>query len=547
MITETNYSKRPKTQDVKGALTKVKGRGTTPLLTQRLKDSFDISSSNLHFKQEYDLSETMRIMDTESFVALAMKKKVHLIISEGFVLKCKKKANIDYVNTRLAEMEYVSSKKFSVLLEEIAFDLVTTHNVHLLKQRLSKSSTGLQRGSQQPLAVLYPLIPSQVFPLKNQFRALSLYKYYLDNSTCYEIDPLDMYHLYACKKPGMCLGTPPLEAVKDDIIALRQIEENLERLIYKNSSPLIHTIVGSETKPAGKMPSGQSEIDYYNNLVANMEDSGGITTSNRVAIKYIGAESQALRLSEYITYYKNRVLAGLSISEVDLGTGSSTTGGAADIISDALLEDVRMYQRIIECFFTEQLLEDLLLESPDYVNEMYIPEDERVTFKFKRPNQEEQIKLESHYANLVRFGLMSRDSFARETEKELPTPQELLESSGGVDASKGAEGAVETAVEPVNQHNASVKTDESTVIKDSLNSILQGKTEYTLPKIFYLLQDELTNVFNDSIIQDITETLVAFISKESIGSVGNSIATDVVYKHLLNIIQARFTEVANND
>ena len=57
-------------------------------------------------------------------------------------------------------------------------------------------------------------------------------------------------------------------------------------------------------------------------VLEQMEEDGGLATNERVEIKAIGAESLALRISEYLNYFKNRVYAGLGMSGMDFGEAS---------------------------------------------------------------------------------------------------------------------------------------------------------------------------------------------------------------------------------
>ena len=135
----------------------------------------------------------------------------------------------------------------------------------------------------------------------------------------------NIQHIFFNRRPGFTMGTPPLEPVKDDILALRRIEECVEKLIYKNLFPIMHVKVGTEKMPAQILRDGTREVDIATEYLSKMEEDGGITTNERVEIKAIGAESLALRVESYLTYFKNRVYAGLGMSGIDFGEGGSTT------------------------------------------------------------------------------------------------------------------------------------------------------------------------------------------------------------------------------
>ena len=140
------------------------------------------------------------------------------------------------------------------------------------------------------------------------------------------------------------MGTPPLEPVKDDILALRRIEESIETLIYKSLFPIIHVKVGTDKNPAKKFPDGTSEVDIATQHLRHIEDDGGIVTDQKVEIKAIGAESLALRVEGYLGHFKERVFIGLGMSGIDFGIGDSTGRATGEVLSESLKESVMAYQ-----------------------------------------------------------------------------------------------------------------------------------------------------------------------------------------------------------
>lgn len=536
MILTTNINKFGKIEDSLPKLFKLKS-SETPILSPRVRENYNKERYGFTRSFEYDFAEAYKIADTESMVAAAFKKKITLILKEGYVMKSKIPANVDYINKRLSEMEYVTGKKFSELLYEITSDIVFNHNCFILKHRGINSSTGLKRGSKQPIAAMYRLIMTQIEPIKNIYKDVIGYKYYVSDYDNYDLDKNDVYHISYCKRPGMSSGTPPLESVRDDILSLRQIEESLERLIYKMSSPIIHCKVGSDTKPAGRMPNGSSEIDYYNQLIANMEEHGGITTSHRVDVKLIGAESQALRLSEYLTNFRNRVLIGLNVSEVDLGVGNSTTGGAASLISQALKEDIEMYQKLISEFLTEKVFNELLLESKRYSGTDIIPDDEYVYLEFNKPNTDTQIKMESHLANLVRNNLLDVSEFERITGRKAPSyAAELfkLQLEKVQQVANNNDGSFTDKTAPTNQHNSE---DKSKKISDSLYEVIsEENTTLRLSKLYYTIKDELTDNLQEDNIQEIVDNLYNYINIWLDKDIAKDTLVENIKQHMLNLI-----------
>ena len=426
MLYNTNYTQHT-IQDAKKIATIKKLEN--PLFIENLRIKRNNLSYFNPYNKPYDFTEAYRIVDTESFVSAAISKKKNLILKDGFKLVSENEDDILYIKRRLNEISFVTDTPFTTLLGQIVDSLLHNHNMFLYVARKQNASTGEVRieGRRKikPIAGFFHLSETKTDLIENNLGAVIGYKYNINRGIYNEFKKEEVLHLYINKKPDLNIGTPPLEAVKDDILSLRQIEENLERLIYKLSVPLIHAKVGSEKFPAGiDQITGRSEIDVVNDQILSMDDAGGITTTDRVDIKMLGAESQALRLSSYIDHFKNRVLVGLTISDVDLGTGTTTTGGAASIVSEALRQNIEMYQTTVEEFITNYIITPLLLERDKNSSKQYLEDEDKVQFKFNKSNLDSKIKLESHYINETNAKLITVDEYRVLTGRRALTKEE---------------------------------------------------------------------------------------------------------------------------
>ena len=430
MLYNTNYTQQP-INDAKKIATTIK-KLENPLFIENLRIKRNNLSYFNPYNKPYDFTEAYRIVDTESFVSAAISKKKNLILKDGFKFVSENEDDILYIKRRLNEISFVTDTPFTILLGQIVDSLLHNHNMFLYIARKENASTGEVRveGRRKikPIAGFFHLSETKTDIIENNLGAVIGYKYNINRGIYNEFKKDEVLHLHINKKPDLNIGTPPLEAVKDDILSLRQIEENLERLIYKLSVPLIHAKVGSERFPAGiDQITGRSEIDVVNDQILSMDDAGGITTTDRVDIKMLGAESQALRLSSYIDHFKNRVLVGLTISDVDLGTGTTTTGGAASIVSEALRQNVEMYQATVEEFITDYIITPLLLERPKNSSKQYLEDEDKVLFKFNKSNLDSKIKLESHYINETNAKLITVDEYRVLTGRRALTDEEKNE------------------------------------------------------------------------------------------------------------------------
>ena len=527
--------------DTKGKVLKIKSNDYSKVESNPFESTIKwnrVKNYYSHKSFEYDFTETNRIIDTEALVSAIFRRKKHLILKEDPILKSENSRNLDYINKRLLEIEYVSEVTFSDLLDSATQSLISYHNVFILKNRSFVSSSGNKVDKKDPIASLHILSPSRLTPIEDELGDLIGYNYKSKRSGKYLQIPKDMvYHIHTDKKIDVSVGTPPLEAVKDDILSLRQIEESIERLIYKNASPLLHVQVGTDDLPAQILPNGDSEIDYYNSLVYNMEDEGGLTTSHRVKINLLGSESQALRIKEYAEYFKGRVLAGLKASSLDIGEANSISTAGANYISDVLKQDVISYQKILERFFTEKLFNDLLLEADWYKNSVRVERKDSVQLKLLDSNIDAKIKYESHLANLVRFGLMDREEFGRETGRKLPPIQFTEEQLSGNISNSNQNGTFTAVTSPQNQNTEA--TDVEYQVLDEIVSESEHKKSFF--KMYFYIEDNFKDVLKETVsIEDLTKDLVLLVSKykdsgleiRSISKIINSMLEETILNNL---------------
>lgn len=141
LIQKTNFTDCMTIEDSK-TLTKIPDQVYSVDKRNSYSMNRNVIDRSLGRKQPYDFSETYRIIDTESFVASALRKKKTLILKEGFQFISENKDDVLYVKSRLEEMQYVTGKSFKELLEEVTSAFINNHNVFILPVRKAKSSTG---------------------------------------------------------------------------------------------------------------------------------------------------------------------------------------------------------------------------------------------------------------------------------------------------------------------------------------------------------------------------------------------------------------------
>lgn len=344
---------------------------------------------------EYNLVEISLIEDGESYVRQAFQKKTSLMFKEGEVYTGLNEKTISYIKNRIRQIEYVTGIPWRTLLKQTGKELIAKSNffwVKVRKERHSGGSRGVKKA--KPIAGYFPMGAENVYVKKDLDGKIVEYQQRLPNNKIRYFAPEDIIHFKCDVKPGFIFGTPRIVPVIPDIQALRRLEENVEILFYQTLFPIFQYKVGTDAKPATTitLPDGSviDEVSYVRSQIQNMPTEGGIVTPERHEIKYIGAEGQIPNYQPLLQYFKNRVLAGLGISSLDIGDGDTSNRSTADSLSKALIDSVKDYQGVLEEIINAEVITELLLEE----NWGFDPliEDNFVRLKFREIDIEEQMK-----------------------------------------------------------------------------------------------------------------------------------------------------------
>ena len=293
--------------------------------------SFKMRPGAAGFEQpEYDLTEIGRISDVEGYVNRAFLIKTGLMFKEGWELVGRNNLTIKYIKERFEQMSAATGTPMGITLQHIGADLIETSNSFLVRVRNLKASGGQVRilpGTKiklEPTAGYFPMHVSTVKFRRDEYGNILQYRQQLPSGYYQDFESPDVLHFYYHRKEGFLVGTPSLIPVKDDIRALRRIEENIEMLLYQHLFPLYHYQVGTLEAPARMNPDGMDEVQVVQGEINSMPSEGMIVTSERHKIVAIGAESRALRAESYLLHFKQRVFAGLGASSVDFGDADSS-------------------------------------------------------------------------------------------------------------------------------------------------------------------------------------------------------------------------------
>lgn len=518
--------RRPSQQAVSDA-----AKQMTPPEVLRVKNRA-IAYSERHrgqwFRPEYDFDEIQIAQDTDSYMFRAIMKKVNRVITAGVGFTGSNPEAVEYIEMRLEAMSWATQKPWEFLLIDAFHDLFRYSNHMWVKKRSKQLSPGRVRtdinGTEIEPVAGYFVLPFETLEFKT--KANGEYKKILQkmpDGKKKEFFPRDVVHFYTNKKPGFTVGTPEMFPALDDIALLRRIEENIEDLIEANLFPVFHYKVGSDQFPERYGPDGTKETDVVKSTIEYMPAGGIYVSDHRHEITAIGSEGRALRIDFYVSHFKNRALAAVGTSAVDMGEGGSANRSTASTMSKGMLMDVEAMTVIVKRFFEFYVINELLIEGGFNP----LKKEDKVFMKFgvidkeeRRADENQQIQLfhgnlrtmqevrsalgdrpytdedyeDSHFKRFEEPGALAKalgagsaagytlaahpassvsqeaisheEKFAKEQSKEAA---KVKQAAGGNSKSKSASSQSANKSKPANQHGSrsSAKTTKDIEVADS--------------------------------------------------------------------------------
>jgi len=274
----------------------------------------------------------------------------------------------------------------------------------------------------------YRLIPAHmIFPYLENGIPVKWRRFFDTGAPFEDIALEDIIHLKWDVKPGHRFGTPRTIGVRDDLFALRRLEENVELLFINFLFPLFHVAVGNDTNPAGfDTESGMDEVQMVQWQIQNMPKEGMFVTDERVEVKAVGSEGKALEYSKLIDHYKSRIYVGLGMSAVDMGdsknAGSrSTADNISQNLKDAIKSDLETFGGLVRM----SIFKEFFLEATYSVSVQKAVA--RTWLHFHEIDLDNKIKFENHISQLFLNNLVDEDE-ARQLigKRKLKTPQRKL-------------------------------------------------------------------------------------------------------------------------
>lgn len=341
---------------------------------------------------EFSMEDIQTGYNTDSYIRQGVDKYVDQIFKEGYTFYGTDTNVVEYLNLRLAYIAEATNTPTLQFLMDIAEDVVKYGNCMVVKARNSDPNafpqgatiTGLY--GKDPVAGYFCANPVTMKCKRDEHGTITEWQQDNDGGT-QTFSPEDVVHFYYKREKGMAYGTSFLVPVLDDVRALRQAEENVLKMMYRNIYPFYHIAVGTEDATGTS-----AEVDQLKEALDNMDIEGGLVTTERVKITPI-ASDKVIDAEPYLRYMESRVFSGLGIPEIMFGRGDTSNRSTGDNMTAEMADRIRAISRTIEMFFNSFIIKELLMEGG---YDPVLNPDQNVEFRFNDNDVDVMIKKEVH-------------------------------------------------------------------------------------------------------------------------------------------------------
>ena len=380
----------PQGQDKSGSTGGATGRELASSAVSRLvyKDNSDTSWEDPSF----DLKSIQTAYNTDSYIRQGVDKYVDQIFKEGYSFYGPDSNVVDYIKLRIQYIAEATQTPTGELLTGIAEDLVKYGNCMVVKAR-SNDPNAFPQGvnlqgldGKDPVAGYFFANAVSMKCTRDDYGTVT--KWQQDNDKGQqEFDPQDVIHFFYKREKGNAYGTSFLVPVLPDVAALRQAEENVLKMMFRNIYPFYHIQVGTEETPGTK-----AEVDSTTEEIGSQDLEGMLISTERVNVKPI-ASDQVIDAEPYLKYMESRVFSGLGIPEIMFGRGNTANRSTGDNMTSEMSDRIRAIQRIIEMFINQFMIKELLMEGG---YDPILNPDQVVEFRFTDNDVDVEIKKQVH-------------------------------------------------------------------------------------------------------------------------------------------------------
>lgn len=463
---------------------------------------------------DFDLEDIQNGYNTDSYIRQGVDKYVDQIFKEGYSFYGTDTNAVEYLKLRLSYIAEASNTPTNQLLMDIAEDIVKYGNCMVVKAR-SNDPNALPQGAnvtglygKDPVCGYFCANPVSMKCKRDDYGTVTSWQQETDRGK-QEFNPEDVVHFYYKREKGNAYGTSFLIPVLDDVRALRQAEENVLKMMYRNIYPFYHVAVGTEEQTGTS-----KEVEELKTAIDGMDVEGGLVTTERVKITPI-ASDKVIDAEPYLKYMESRVFSGMGIPEIMFGRGNTANRSTGDNMTSEMADRIRAMCRVIEMFFNSFIIKEILMEGG---YDPVLNPDQSVEFRFNDNDVDVMIKKQVHAIYKYEHNAITEDEMRDELGMD-PIPdgdreklfvelitRETLRVQAELDTQVAKATATETGTSETNnkQKNQGGKSSGGSGNKKSSN---QSKNSIE-PQSIGLVKDSIDNMENsiDNYIKECFDT-----------------------------------------
>lgn len=483
----------------------------------------------------FELTELQDAYNKDAYIRQGVDKYIDQIFKEGYQFYGTDTNVVNYLKMRLAFIAEATSTPTSQFLMDIAEDVVKYANCMVVKAR-SNDPNAFPQGvniqglyGKDPVAGYFCANATVTKCKRDDYGTVTEWQQETDKGK-QTFPPEDVVHFYYKREKGNAYGTSFLVPVIPDVKALRRAEENILKMMYRNVYPFYHIKVGTE-----EATGTSKEVEDIQNEAQDMDVESMLVTTERVEIKPI-ASDKVIDAEPYLKYMESRVFSGLGVPEIMFGRGNTANRSTGDNMTSEMADRIRAIQRVIETFFNEFIIKELLMEGG---YDPVLNPDQKVEFKFNDNDVDVEIKKQVHAIYKYEHSAITEDEMREEIGMD-PIPdadrekmfvelvtRETLRIQAELDAqtaqaSESENGTPETNNKAKNKGGQSSK--KQATKKDSINPTSIGLIKDAIDGLYDDIDDylktccdshsEILQVKLTKYITDCTEEIILIVSQD---------------------------------
>lgn len=311
------------------------------------------------FKPKVDLADLWKAYLADGYIQRTVDLIASMVYHTGIRWSTDSPVLNNYLTARFEIGRLINGYDWDRLMRFIVFEFVLYGNAFLVKSTTSRLGSLYGREIRSPaIAAWYPVPARCMFPVVSRdgtsLEGWMLRVKPLSDAGMYieRYFPLDQVVHLANRRPvDSAYGVPVLLGAVEDIRGLRQIEEEVLRMIHRFVNPRLHISTPDLTGTgAGVRPDMQQVVEAIN----QMSSDAVLVTMPGQEVRVIGAESFALRAEPYLDYFSKRAISSLGMNEVTIGQKQQ------DPDMDTLDLSLRMLVRSLQRELSDQVMLGLI-------------------------------------------------------------------------------------------------------------------------------------------------------------------------------------------